>query len=149
MPDIPEFRVMNKTLMNEWGRCCYLYVAALSATAEFKINPDFLSNKDFAVYEDQVVNEVFNSFKQSAIQDGLGNQYDENRAKSLYINDWNLAKSAMMDFIDNLSKNRHPSDLPLMHFLFRKIGTPDIFEKTLEAPLRSFTKETLKEFVQQ
>lgn len=149
LPDIPTLTAVNESMKEEWGRNCYLYIAALSAAAEFKKNPDFLSNENFVVYEAQVVREVLNSSKQSAIKEGFGDQHDDNRVKAFVINDWNLAKSAMMGFIDNLSSNKQPADAPLIEFIFNKTGMPDMYKKALEMPLRDFTKSALKEFVQQ
>jgi len=148
-PDIPTLSAVNETMKEELGRNCYLYVAALSAAAEFKKNPDFLSNENFVVYEAQVVRDVLNSSKQSAIKEGFGDKHDDNRVKALVIKDWNLAKTAMMGFIDNLSAGRQQADTPLMDFLFNKVEMPDMYKKSLETPLRDFTKQTLQEFAQQ
>lgn len=145
----PDIATVNETMKEEWARSCYLYVAALSAAAEFKKNPDFLSNENFLIYEAQVVRDVLNSSKQSAIKEGFGDKHDDNRVKAFIINDWNLTKTAMMGFIDNLSAGRQQADTPLMDFLFNKVGMPDMHKKSLETPLRDFTKQTLREFVQQ
>lgn len=135
--------------MTELFRDDYLYVAVLSVAAEFKKNPNFLSNEYFVIYEAQVVRDVLKSSKQSAIKEGFGDMHDDDRVKTFIINDWNLAKTAMLAFIDNVSANRQQADKPLMDFLFNKMGTPDFYNKSLEKPLRDFTKQTLREFFQQ
>lgn len=149
LPEIPSLAGLNESMKEDWGRYCYLYVAVLSVAAEFKKNPNFLSNEYFVIYEAQVVRDVLKSSKQSAIKEGFGDMHDDDRVKTFIINDWNLAKTAMLAFIDNVSANRQQADKPLMDFLFNKMGTPDFYNKSLEKPLRDFTKQTLREFFQQ
>jgi hypothetical protein len=147
LPDAPSLAAINYSMTEEWGRNCFMYVAALSAAAEVKQNPGFLDNQNFVVFEAQVIREALNSSKQSAISEGFGEQHDDNRVKAYLIKDWNLAKSAMMRFLDNLASNKQVPDEPLLVFFFEKIGAPDVLRKKLEMHMHEFTKNTLREFV--
>jgi len=149
LPNLPTLAAINNSMVEEWGRNCFIYIAALSAVAEFKKSPDFIRNQQFVVYEAQVVRHALNSSKLSAIDEGFGEQHDDNRVKTFLLRDWNLAKSSMMRFLDNLALSKQHPEEPLLEFLFEKTGVPENMRKELEVPLREFTKNTLRDFAQQ
>lgn len=142
----PEFQRVNALMIDSWLQYCIAFTGCLSLMTEYKRNPRFMSQPDYRVVWQMLVNEIAKAEAQTAARHGLQDKYDIEKSVQWATRDMNEAELAMRKFIDHLAQNAPEPDAPLLSFLMDKMGAPEQSRPSLSQGIRKFIKETLQQF---
>lgn len=141
-----ELKNINSLMTDSWLQYCIAFTGCLSIMTEFKKLPQFMSQPDYRVVWQMLVNEIAKAEMQTAVRHGLQDKYDMERSLQWAARDMSEGELAMKKFIDRLAENAADSDMPLIEFLMNKMGAPEQTRAALIHGVRPFVKETLQQF---
>ncbi len=141
-----EFKNINSLMTDSWRQYCIAFTGCLSIMAEYKKNPRFMSQPDYRVVWQMLVNEIAKAEMETAVRHGFQDKYNAERSLQWATRDMSEGELAMKKFIDRLAGNAADPDMPLIEFLMSKMGAPEQTHAALIHGVRPFVKETLQQF---
>lgn len=141
-----EFKNINALMTDSWLQYCIAFTGCLSLMTEYKKNPKFMSQPDYGVVWQMLVNEIAKAEMQTAVRHGLQDKYDMEKSLQWATRDMNEGELAMKKFIDRLATNAADPDMSLIEFLMNKMGALEQTRAALIHGVRPFVKETLQQF---
>ncbi|MCW5886732.1 MAG: hypothetical protein KIT07_01240 [Anaerolineales bacterium] len=142
----PEFQRINAFMIDSWLQYCIAFTGCLSLMAEYKRNPRFMTQPDYRVVWQMLVNEIAKAEAIMTARHGLHDKFDIERSVQWATRDMNEAELAMKKFIDNLAKSVPEPDAPLIGFLMEKLHAPEQSRQSLSQGIEKFARETLHQF---